>query len=86
MAQVNIVQLFEQAALEVSGKKLTGLNKDTVIAKLGLDSVAIMELVAHFEEKLHVRLPDEDLASVKTIADLGQVVKNRAPVGTDVNW
>lgn len=86
MAQVNIVQLFEQAALEVSGKKLTGLTKDTVISKLGLDSVAVMELVAHFEEKLSVRLPDEDLSKVQTIADLGQVVKNRAPSGTEVSW
>lgn len=86
MAQVNIIQMFEQAAHEVSGKKLSGLTKDTVISKLGLDSVAIMELVAHFEEKLNIRLPDEDLAKVQTIADLAQVVKNRAPKGTDVTW
>ena len=42
MANVNIIQLFSQAALEVNGKKLDGLTKDTVISKLGLDSVAVM--------------------------------------------
>ncbi len=53
---------FKKAALEVNGKQLTGLKADTVISKLGLDSVAVMELVSYFEEKLSIRMPDEDLA------------------------
>lgn len=84
MATVSITQLFAQAALEVNGKKLEGLSKDTVISKLGLDSVAIMELVSFFEEKLNIRMPDEDLAKVQTIGDLGAVVKRLVPAGTDV--
>jgi acyl carrier protein len=84
MAQVNIVSLFAQAALEVNGKKLDGLTKDTVISKLGLDSVAVMELVSYFEEKLNVRLPDEDLAQVKTLGELGALVKAQSPAGTEV--
>ena len=84
MANVNIIQLFSQAALEVNGKKLDGLTKDTVISKLGLDSVAVMELVSFFEEKLNIRMPDEDLAKVQTLGDLGEVVKHLVPAGTDV--
>lgn len=84
MATVNIAQLFAQAALEVNGKKLEGLTKDTVISKLGLDSVAIMELVSFFEEKLNIRMPDEDLAKVQTLGDLGAVVKRLVPAGTEV--
>ena len=84
MANVNIIQLFAQAALEVNGKKLDGLTKDTVISKLGLDSVAVMELVSFFEEKLNIRMPDEDLAKVQTLGDLGDVVKRLVPAGTDV--
>jgi acyl carrier protein len=86
MAQVNIVALFAQAALEVNGKKLEGLTKDTVISKLGLDSVAVMELISYFEEKLNVRLPDEDLAAVKTLSELGALVKRQVPAGTEVVW
>jgi acyl carrier protein len=86
MANVNIAQLFSQAALEVNGKKLEGLTKDTVISKLGLDSVAIMELISYFEEKLAIRLPDEDLANVKTLGDLGAVVKGRLPAGSEVSF
>ncbi len=84
MANVNIIQLFTQAALEVNGKKLDGLTRDTVISKLGLDSVAVMELVSFFEEKLNIRMPDEDLAKVQTLGDLGEVVKRLVPAGTDV--
>ncbi|MDP2276444.1 MAG: acyl carrier protein [Archangium sp.] len=86
MANVNIIQLFTQAALEVNGKKLDGLTKDTVISKLGLDSVAVMELVSFFEEKLSIRMPDEDLAKVQTLGDLGDVVKRLVPAGTDVTY
>ena len=75
MATVDTVALFAQAALEVNGKKLEGLTKETVISKLGLDSVAVMELVSYFEEKLSIRMPDEDLAKVQTIADLDSLVQ-----------
>ena len=51
---------------------------------LGLDSVAIMELVSFFEEKLNIRMPDEDLAKVQTLGDLGAVVKRLVPAGTEV--
>ena len=63
---------------------LPGITRDTVISKLGLDSVAVMELVSFFEEKLNIRMPDEDLAKVQTLGDLGEVVKRLVPAGTDV--
>ena len=73
-APVDVIALFQKAALEVSGKQLSGLTNDTVISKLGLDSVAVMELVSYFEEKLSIRMPDEDLASIQTLGDLAKLV------------
>ncbi len=81
---VEIIPLFKQAALEVNGKKLDHLTPETVISKLGLDSVAVMELVAYFEEKLEIRMPDEDLARVQTLADLTTLVQRLVPPGTQV--
>ena len=86
MAQVSITQLFAQAAQEVNGKKLANLNKETVISKLGLDSVAVMELVSFFEEKLNIRMPDDDLAKVQTLGDLGALVQRLSPPGTEVSF
>ena len=59
-APIDIIPLFQKAALEVAGKQLQGLTHETVISKLGLDSVAVMELVSYFEEKLEIRMPDLD--------------------------
>ena len=81
---VNVIQMFQQAALEVNGKKLEALTADTVISRLGLDSVAVMELVSYFEEKLNIRMPDEDLAKVQTLGDLASLVKRLVPSGTEV--
>jgi acyl carrier protein len=86
MATVNVTQLFAQAALEVNGKKLENLTQNTVISKLGLDSVAVMELVSFFEEKLNIRMPDEELAKVQTLGDLGGLVKRLVPAGTEVTF
>ena len=80
MAQtVNVIAMFQQAALEVNGKKLDALTADTVISKLGLDSVAVMELVSYFEEKLRVRIPDEELSKIRTVRDLRDTIARLAP-------
>ena len=42
------------------------------IATLGMDSVAVMELVSYFEEKLSVRIPDEELSRIRTVKDLAR--------------
>jgi len=81
---VNVLELFTQAALEVDNRKLTGLTKDTVISTLGMDSVAVMELVSFFEEKLSVRIPDEDLSRIRTVGDLRDALAKLLPAGTNV--
>jgi acyl carrier protein len=76
---VDVIQLFKDAALEVSNRKLDGLDRNTVISQLGMDSVAVMELVSYFEEKLNVRMPDEDLARINTIGDLSTLIQRLMP-------
>ena len=72
---VDIVSLFAKAAFEVNGKILKNLTPDTAIASLGMDSVAVMELIGYLEECLGLRLPDEALAKVQTLADLGALIQ-----------
>jgi acyl carrier protein len=85
MAQhVDVIALFTQAALEVDNRKLSNLNKDTVITTLGMDSVAVMELVSFFEEKLSVRIPDEELNRIRTVGDLRYALAKLVPAGTTV--
>jgi len=81
MQPINIIDMFTHAAFEVDHRKLSGLTADTVISTLGMDSVAVMELIAYFEEKLDVRIPDEDLGRVRTLGDLRDAIARLLPEG-----
>jgi acyl carrier protein len=81
---IDILEMFKQAALEVDNRKLPRLTRETVIATLGMDSVAIMELVSYFEEKLGVRIPDEELGRIRTVGDLRDTIARLLPPGTQV--
>ena len=75
MSDFDFYTFFNQAAFEVSGKRFESLHKSTVIADLGLDSVALIELIGYIEEKLRIRIPDEELAGVQTLEELDAVVR-----------
>ena len=76
---IDVVEMFKQAAFEVDNRRLQDLKPDTVIATLGMDSVAVMELVSYFEEKLEVRIPDEELSRIKTVKDLRDAIQRLLP-------
>jgi len=77
--RIDVVEMFKQAAFEVDNRRLPDLKSDTVIASLGMDSVAIMELVSYFEEKLGVRIPDEELSKIRTVRDLRDTIARLLP-------
>ena len=76
---VDVLEMFKQAAFEVDNRRLTELRAETVIATLGMDSVAVMELVSYFEEKLAVRIPDEELSRIRTVKDLRDAIARLLP-------
>jgi acyl carrier protein len=80
---IDVVELFKQAALEVDNRKLGDLKTDSVISQLGMDSVAQMELVSWFEERLAVRIPDEELQKIRTVGDLKNALARAMPPGTE---
>src|SRR6267378_3424293 len=85
---IDVIEMFKQAAFEVDNRRLPELKGDTVIATLGMDSVAVMELVSYFEEKLRVRIPDEELSKIRTVRDLRDTIARLAPAPeqTQCGW
>ena len=77
--RIDVIEMFKQAAFEVDNRRLPDLKADTVIATLGMDSVAVMELVSYFEEKLGLRIPDEELSKIRTVRDLRDTIARLAP-------
>lgn len=75
MSHVDVIGLFKQAALEVHGRELGALDATTEISTLGLDSVAVMEMTGCLEEKLKIRIPDEELAEVETLGELDTLIR-----------
>ena len=82
MSNVDVIGLFKQAALEVHGRELGALDAATEISTLGLDSVAVMEMTGCLEEKLKIRIPDEELAEVETLGQLDTLIR-RVMAGTE---
>jgi len=77
--RIDVIEMFKQAAFEVDNRRLPNLSADTLIASLGMDSDAVMELVSWFEEKLGVRLPDEELSKIRTVRDLRDTIARLLP-------
>lgn len=73
-SSVDVLALFKKAAFEVDNKKFDDLKLDTTISDLGLDSVAMLELIGYIEEELNVHFPDEDLARLQTLKDLSDLI------------
>jgi acyl carrier protein len=76
---IDVLEMFKQAAFEVDNRRLPDLKPETVISTLGMDSVAVMELVSYFEEKLGVRIPDEELSRIRTVRDLRDALARLLP-------
>jgi len=66
---------------EVTGRPSPALSHDTDIASLGLDSMQTLELVAWAEERLSVRVPDEELATVRSVGELSAALAACLPGG-----
>jgi len=48
-----------------------------LVAHLGLDSLAVMEVVADVEDKFGLTIEDDDLRSLITIGDVAKAIETR---------
>jgi acyl carrier protein len=71
MANQKIIEAIRKAAHD-AGVKLTlePSTFDSTLKSLNVDSLNAMSIIINVEKTLNVRLPDEDLASLKTLGNL----------------
>jgi acyl carrier protein len=72
--KIDIVAVFKQAAFDAEGRHLEGLTLDSKLSELAMDSVAVMETIGVFEQRVGVRFADEDLARLTSLRDLEALV------------
>ncbi|NJC73162.1 acyl carrier protein [Planosporangium thailandense] len=79
MSTEELLALIRTGIADVTGRPAPALDIDTGIEALGLDSLQTLELVSWAEERLAIRVPDEELATVRSIGDLTGALSARLP-------
>jgi acyl carrier protein len=71
----DILALYREAALEVGNHVLEDLTLDTKLADLTISSVEVLEIVGYIEQRLNIRLNDEDLSRMTCMRDLVRLIE-----------
>jgi acyl carrier protein len=79
MQRPQLIKLFRDLASEIAEKDLSFVQEDSPIADLGIDSLAMLELVGTMERELRIRVPDEQLVGLETVRQLLELVERRMP-------
>jgi acyl carrier protein len=65
-----LIATFQRVASEVTERPFPPLEGETVIAELGIDSLAMLEIIGAMEREFKIQLPDDRLVGLQTIDDL----------------
>jgi len=72
-----LIATFQRVASEVAERPFPALQGETVISELGIDSLAMLEIVGAMERELKTQLPDDQLVGLQTINDLVGLLERR---------
>lgn len=76
--ETDFLAMFNDVARQVEkGKKLPEFTREAKITSLGIDSVAMMEIIGVIEDELDVVIPDEKLSTLQTVGDIERVVREQ---------
>lgn len=80
-----LIEAFKAAAYDVTLKDLGDISAATKMTELGLDSVAMMELIGVLEENLSIQIKDEEVSALGSVGDLLALIHGRLPSGAEVS-
>ena len=66
----DFLSTLKTAVYDINMKELGAIGLETKISELGLDSVALMELIGILEEDYSIRVQDAEVAALNTVGDL----------------
>jgi acyl carrier protein len=77
MDRVKLLEMFRSMATEVAEKDFSSLREESVIADMGVDSLAMLEVVGEMERELQIQIPDDQLVGIETVRQLLDLVERR---------
>jgi acyl carrier protein len=66
--------IIKELASNQFGREPETIDADQSIAELGIDSLGFLEFLFELEDRLAISIPQESVASVKTLRELAAVV------------
>ena len=77
MDRQKLITMFQTTASEVAEREFPELSEDSVIGNMGVDSLAMLEVVGEMERALKIQIPDDQLVGIETVGQLIDVVEKR---------
>ena len=77
MQRHQLIELFRDLASEIAERDYSFVQEESAIADLGIDSLAMLELVGTMERQLCIRVPDDQLVGLVTVRELLELVEGR---------
>lgn len=77
MERSELLTKFVELASEVAEREFTGVTEDTVIADMGVDSLAMLEVIGEMEREFEIQIPDDNLTGIEKVGQLLSVVEKR---------
>lgn len=77
MKRPDLIQMFRTLASEIAEQDFSHIQESDQIADLGIDSLAMLELVGTMERELSIQVPDEQLVGLQTVSQLLELVEGR---------
>ena len=71
-----LIGILKDAVYDVNLRELGNISAETKLSELGLDSVAIMEMIGILEENLNIRIKDEAVTTLNSVGDLLNLIRS----------
>lgn len=81
IAREELLQRFKSIASKIAERDIPLASADTPISDLGLDSLNLLEIIGEMEKEFRIRIPDDQLVGITTVAQLVDLVHKRLPQG-----
>lgn len=75
--EAKLLEMFKTVASRVDKRAFPSVTMASVITDLGIDSLAMMQIIGEMETELGIMIPDEDLVELVTVGDLCRKVGER---------
>jgi acyl carrier protein len=82
MTQDEVCQRIKEDIAKITGLPVSGIGDEASFQQdLGLDSLSLLELVVHLEYGFRIKVPEHELAGLRSVADTTRYVHERVSAG-----